>query len=128
AVSETCLRDGVPKEALTERAIGQIRERTSSGAGSAAIRLQAIQLLLGSPVYLNAPEDKKIAIERYLVATTMGQVNVSRFARSVTDTDLPDQDVSLAMQESNGLSNGGQAIVGTGQEGIAHAQNHLQAA
>lgn len=125
---DKCLKDGVPKEALTERAIGQIRERTSSGAGSAAIRLQAIQLLLGSPVYLNAPEDKKIAIERYLVATTMGQVNVSRFARSVTDNDLPDQDASLAMQESNGLSNGGEAIIGVRQDDIKHATNHLQKA
>lgn len=125
---ERCLRDGVPKEALTEKAIGQIRERTSSGAGSAAIRLQAIQLLLGSPVYLNAPEDKKIAIERYLVATTMGQVNVSRFARSVSDNDLPDQDTSLAMQESNGLSNGGEAIIGVRQDDIKHAGNHLQKA
>jgi hypothetical protein len=125
---DRCLKDGVPKEALTERAIGQIRERTSSGAGSAAIRLQAIQLLLGSPVYLNAPEDKKIAIERYLVASTMGQVNVSRFARSVTDTDLPDQDTSLAMQESNGLSTGGEAILGVRQDDIKHATNHLQKA
>jgi hypothetical protein len=125
---DRCLKADVPKEALTERAIGQIRERTSSGAGSAAIRLQAIQLLLGSPVYMNAPEDKKIAIERYLVATTMGQVNVSRFARSVTDTDLPDQDTSLAMQESNGLSNGGEAILGVRQDDIKHAINHLQKA
>jgi hypothetical protein len=125
---EKCRKDGVPDEALTERAIGQIRERTSSGAGSAAIRLQAIQLLLGSPVYLNAPEDKKIAIERYLVATTMGQVNVSRFARSVTDSNLPNQDESLAMQESNGLSNGGEAIVSIQQDDIKHADNHLQKA
>jgi hypothetical protein len=125
---EKCKKDGVPDEALTERAIGQIRERTSAGAGSAAIRLQAIQMLMNSPVYFNAPEDKKIAIERYLVATTMGQVNVSRFARSVTDADLPDQDVSLAQQESNGLAQGGQAIVGIGQDDVAHAQNHLQAA
>lgn len=125
---EKCLKDKVPKEALTERAIGQIRERTSSGAGSAAIRLQAIQLLLASPVYANASEDKKIAIERYLVATTMGQVNVSRFARSITDTDLPDQDTSLAMQESNGLSNGGEAIIGVRQDDIKHATNHLQKA
>jgi len=123
---DRCFKSKVPKEALTERAIGQIRERTASGAGSAALRLQAIEMILGSPVYQNAPEDKKIATERFLVATTMGQVNVSRFARSITDNDLPDQDTSLAMQESNGLSTGGEAIIGVRQDDIKHATNHLQ--
>jgi hypothetical protein len=125
---ERCFKDGVPKEALTIRAIGQIRERTAAGAGSAAVRLQAIQMVMGSPVYQNAPEDKKIAAERFMVASTMGQVNVSRFARSVTDNDLPDQDTSLAMQESNGLSNGGEALLGVRQDDIKHADNHLQKA
>src|SRR6266478_2328190 len=53
---DRCMKKGVPKEALTERAIGDFKENTSTGAGSAAIRLQAIQLLLGSPVYANASE------------------------------------------------------------------------
>lgn len=125
---ERCLKDGVPEEALTERAIGSIREVTSTGAGSAAIRLQAIDMLLNSPVYANAPEDKKIIIERSLVATTLGHSNVNKFARSIHDADLPNQDVSLAMQESNGLSNGGEAIIGIGQDDIKHAQNHLEKA
>lgn len=125
---ERCRKDGVPDEALKSKAIGSIKEVTSTGAGSAAIRLQAIQMLMNSPVYANAPEDKKIVIERSLVASTLGQANVDKFSRSVVDNDLPDQDTSFATQESNGLSNGGEAKIGLRQDDIKHAADHLQKA
>lgn len=122
---DRCLSDGVPKVALTERAIGMITENTSMGAGSAALRLQAINMAINSPVYFNAPEQKKIAIERALVASLLGTSNVEQFARSVYDADIPDQDDSLAMVESDALAEGGDAIVATVQDQVAHAQNHI---
>jgi hypothetical protein len=122
---DRCMAAGVPKVCLTERAIGMITEKTSTGAGSAALRLQALEMIMGSQVYLNAPEPKKIAIERATVAALMGNSNVDRFARSITDADIPDQDDSLAMVESDALSEGGQAIVASVQDHVTHAQNHL---
>lgn len=122
---ERCRRDNVPDEALKERAIGEIREVTSSGAGSAAIRLQAINTILGSPVYANAPESKKIQIERDLVSWSMGGDRVDRYARSYTDSQIADPDESFAVQENNGLSNGGEALIGDGQNDVVHAQAHL---
>lgn len=125
---ERCRNDGVPDSALKENAIEEIRENTSSGSGSAAIRLQAIQLIMGSPVYANASEAKKIAMERDLVAWTMGNASVDGYARSVNDAQLPDVDESFAAQESNGLSMGGDAVIGDGQNDLTHATNHLQKA
>jgi hypothetical protein len=122
---DRCLAKGVPEEALKEHAIGEIRENTASGSGSAALRLQAVQVVMGSQVYANAPEEKKIAAERDLVAWTMGNVNVDRYARSVKDAQLPDVDESFAAQESNGLALGGDAVIGDGQNDLIHAQNHL---
>lgn len=121
---ERCLKDGVPEEALKEKAIGQISPVTSSGAGSAALRLQAIMTLLET-IYPVTTEDRKITIERDLVGTLMGKDKVDRYARSAYDNDLPDEDESLAMQESNGLCNGGEAIIGSRQNDIKHAENHL---
>lgn len=123
---DRCKNKGVPDRALTENAIGMITERTSTGAGSAALRLQAIELLMGSQVYFNAPEEKKIVIERAMVAAALGQVNVDRFARSIHDADIPTQDDSLAAVESDALAEGGTAIVASVQDHVAHATNHLQ--
>ncbi len=122
---ERCRKDGVPEEALKEKAIGEIREVTSAGAGSAAIRLQAIEMLLNSPVYANAPESKKIYTERSLVSWALGGDKVDLYARSTMDADLPDPDTSFAVQENNGLSNGGEAIIGDGQNDVTHANAHL---
>lgn len=122
---ERCRRDSVPDEALTERAIGEIREVTSSGSGSAAMRLQAINTLIGSPVYMNTPESKKIQIERDLVSWAMGGDRVDRYARSQTDSELADPDESFAVQENNGLANGGEALIGDGQNDVTHAKAHL---
>jgi hypothetical protein len=125
---ERCRRDGVPDKALKEKAIGEIREVTSSGAGSAAVRLQAIEMLLQSPVYANTTEEKKIQIERDLVSWSMGGDRVDRYARSTKDADLPDMDMSFAVQENNGLTQGGEALIGDGQNDVEHANAHLMKA
>lgn len=120
-----CLKKGVPEAALKETAIGEIRQITSTGAGSASIRLQAIQLLLQSPVYANASDAKKITIERDLVAATTGGSTVDRYARSLKDAEPADIDQSFAAQENNGLAQGGDAVVGDGQNDMMHADAHL---
>lgn len=125
---ERCRRDKVPEKALKEIAIGEIEEVTSGGAGSAAIRLQAIQLIMGGPVYANAPESKKIQIERALVSWVLGGSKVDEFARSESDNQLPDPDTSFAVQENNGLTQGGEAVIGDGQNDVIHADAHLQKA
>jgi hypothetical protein len=116
----------VPEAALKEKAIGEIQEVTSTGAGSAAIRLQAIQLLLQSPVYMNAPVSKQIAAERALVASTLGGASVEKFARSVQDDKPPDIDESFAMVENGVLAEGDDAVIGDGQNDLIHATSHLQ--
>lgn len=122
---ERCRKKGVPEAALKETGIGEIRQVTSTGAGSAAIRLQAIQLLLQSPVYANASDAKKITIERDLVAATTGGASVERYARSIKDAEPADIDQSFAAQENNGLAQGGDAVVGDGQNDMMHADSHL---
>ncbi len=126
---DRCLKKGVPKEALTEKAIGEIREKTSTGSGSAAIRLHAITTYMQSPAYLNAPEDKQIALERSFTATLFGHVNVDDYARSVKDASLPpNTDVSFAVSENNGLVQGGKAQIAQGQNDVEHAQTHANEA
>ena len=115
----------VPPQALTEKALAELRERTSTGAGSAAVRLQAIQLIMNSPVYANAPEKIKVVIERALVAASLGGPAVNLFSRSVDDAQMPDQDESFATQENNGLMQGGDATIGDGQNDVTHARTHL---
>lgn len=123
---QRCLKDRVPEEALMERAIGDFKENTSTGAGSAAIRLQAIQLLMGSPVYINASEQKKITIERDLVAASTGGATVDRYARSIDDAKPANIDESFATLENSALANGDDAEIGDGQNDIMHARIHLQ--
>jgi hypothetical protein len=124
---ERCLKDRVPEKALTERAIGEIRENTSTGAGSAAVRLHSL-LSLMQYIYPTVGEDKKITIERAVTAALMGNANVDQFARSTKDANLPTQDDSLAAQESNGLALGGDAVASVGQNDVSHADDHLRKA
>lgn len=121
-----CKKRGVPDAALTEAAIGDFHEVTSTGFGSMAIRLQATQLLLNSPVYANAPEQKKITIERDLVAASAGSSKVDRYARSINDAKPANIDESFATVENNSLAQGGDALIGDGQNDLMHARIHLQ--
>lgn len=126
---ERCRKDGVPEEALKSVNIAQVKEITSAGAGSAAARLQGIMSLMESPVYLNAPEDKKILMERDLVAFTSGGNRVNRYARSTDDANIPpSNEDSFITTENNGLVQGGDHTLGSGQNDVKHAQGHLQKA
>lgn len=122
---ERCKKDGVPPEALNR--IVEVRECLSTGAGSAAARLQA--LMMGMQ-YLYGPttEDRKINMERDLAAAIFSSAKVDRYARSSKDNDLPNTDDSFAVQENNGMAQGGDAVVSATQDHVAHAGAHLQKA
>lgn len=121
-----CKRDGVPAEALDH--VTEIREVTSTGAGSAAARIQAIMTIL-QYVYPDTTEDRKINILHDLTAALVTSSKVDRYARSLSDAeDLPDNDDSFAMLENDSLSQGKPALVGTHQNHAKHTISHLKAA
>lgn len=121
---ERCRKRGVPEEALKERAIGEIREVTSTGAGSAATRLHNI-LAMMQYIYPVTTENKKITIERDLTSALMGGAKVDRYARSTTDADIPNSEDSFVAVESDSLSKGGEAVVGDGQNHVKHVAGAL---
>jgi hypothetical protein len=105
-------------------AIAEVRENTSTGAGSAATRLNAL-LALMQYIYPNTDEGRKITIERDLVSTLMGGSKVDRYARNPADIELPDSDDSLAAVESDALVLGGDAVVSSKQNHVKHSKAHL---
>lgn len=121
---ERCRKDGVPEAALKSRNVAEVQEVTSTGAGSAAVRLQALQALM-QYIYPSTTEGKKITIERDLTSALMGGAKVDRYARSLSDSDIPNSDDSMATVESGTLSTGGDAQVSTGQNDVKHVGNHL---
>lgn len=122
---DRCKKDGVPQEALNR--IVEVRECLSTGAGSAAARLQA--LMMGMQyIYGPTTEDRKINMERDLAAAIFSSSKVDRYARSQKDNDLPDSDASLAVQENNGMAQGGDALMSPKQNHVEHATQHLQKA
>lgn len=122
AFRDRCLRDGVPEEAFSK--IVEVRAVTNRGKGSAAAQLQSLMMLMNT-VYPATTEDRKIAIERDIVAATFGYGDVDRYARSVKDGEMPDNDESFAVSENNGLVQGGEALAVPRQDHIEHLQIHL---
>lgn len=115
-------RAGVPDEAYDH--IDDVDEVLSTGAGSAAARIDAMLGIL-KYIYPTTTEERKINIERdYVAAITSGK-KVDRYARSHDDGDLPNSDASLAVQENNGMMDGGDALATTNQDHVMHLQQHL---
>lgn len=119
---ERCRKDGVTDEDLKH--IVQIDEVTSSGSGSAAQRLHGLTTLM-QYVWPNTTEERKINIERDIVAATMGGAVVDRYARSVKDNELVTSDDSLAALESSTLAMGGDALISGAQNHVKHAADPL---
>lgn len=119
-----CDRDGVPTEAFQH--IDEVRARTNRGKGSAAAQLQNLMTLMQT-VYPATTEDRKIAIERDIVAATFGYGEVNRYARNVTDGDLPEDEDSFIALENDALSRGGEAVAVPKQNHVRHLQGHLLA-
>lgn len=117
-----CEKDGIPDEAFEH--IYEVNEVTSTGAGSAAARLDALMTIF-KLIYPVTTEDRKINIERDLVSALASASKTDRYARAHDDNKLPDDDMSLAAQENNGLAQGGDAIVSETQNDVAHLELHL---
>lgn len=122
---DRCKRDGVPETAY--KAIAEVKEVTSSGSGSAALRWHIDELLF-KYIWPNTSEDRKITIERDAVSNLVGYAKADRYARSLMDSDMPDQDDSFAVLENDALTNGGEAEVNTKQNDVKHLQKHFQKA
>lgn len=121
---ERCRKRGVPEAALKSTGIAEVREVTSSGSGSAAARLQGLMTLM-QIVFPNTSSDRKINILRDLTANAMGGSKVDRYAPSLTDNEMPNNDDSMATVESSELGNGGDAQMNGKQDHAKHATNHL---
>lgn len=122
---DRCAKDGVPPDALKN--VYEVNEVLSTGAGSAAARIDALMTIL-KLIYPSTTEPRKINIERDLVATLVSSSKVDRYARSHEDNSLPDEDASLAVVENNGLSTGGDALVSSQQDHVEHLTYHEQKA
>lgn len=124
--TDRCKKDRVPDEALNH--ICEIREVMSTGAGSAAARIQSFLGYFQTPAYLNTTDDRKVNIERDFTAAMFAGAKVDRYARSLNDDDMTTDDDSIIALENDALSRGGQAVVSPHQNQVRHAQGHLQAA
>lgn len=122
---DRCLKEGVPTQAFNN--VYEVNEVTSTGAGSAAARIDAL-LTIFKLIYPTTTESKKINIERDLVSNLVTSSKVDRYARSEQDNEMPDQDASFAVQENNGLAQGGDAEVAPTQDHVDHLTKHLQKA
>lgn len=120
-----CAKRGVPLEALQH--IYEVNEVMSTGAGSAAARIDALMTIF-KLLYPTTTEARKINIERDLVATLVSSSKVDRYARSHEDNQLDDQDASFAIQENNGMMQGGDAKAVSTQDHVEHLTEHLQKA
>jgi hypothetical protein len=121
---ERCRKDGVPEAALKSRAIAEVKENTSVGAGSAGTRLQALMTLM-NVLFPNTTKDKQITILRDLTGASVGSAKVDRYAPSVEDTQIPNYDDSMAAVESSALAQGQDAVVSGNQDNGKHADSHL---
>lgn len=122
---QQCIKDGVPAEAFSH--IAEVEAKRSLGAGSAAARLQGLMQLWGT-IYQVTTEDRKIAIERDITTAIVGYAETDRYARNAKDNDLPDSDTSMAVQENNGMAQGGAAEMAPVQNHVEHLTKHLQKA
>lgn len=120
-----CTRDGVPTEAFDH--VEEIVEVMSTGAGSAAARLQALMMLMNT-VFPNTTDDRKINMLRDLTSVAVSGAKVDRYAPSLSDNDTSDSDDSIITLENNDLTDGQLATVTDRQNHVRHAQRHLQAA
>lgn len=120
---DRCIAKGVPAEAF--KTIYEVSAVLAFGKGSASARARAYRDLFDSPVYLNASEQGKIAMERGYTGAILNQSAVEQYCRSANDEDVVDQDESFAVQENNALVNGGDALAASSQNQLEHLQTHF---
>lgn len=118
-------KKGVPKEALKH--IAEVRAKVNAGKGSASAQLHSLMTLMQT-VYPATSDDRKVAIERDITAALFGYSNVDRYARSVNDNDMPDNDDSFIVLENDALSSGGKALAAPKQNQVQHLEGHFSLA
>lgn len=89
-----CKRRGIPKEAL--QCIDSVKANRAVGQGSAFLRQQALEFLLG--LMQTLPEAGRTNLIRDVVAARTGQSKVDRYAPRG-----PNQDPGIAAQESDAM-------------------------
>jgi hypothetical protein len=119
---QQCLKDGVPAEALQN--VYEIKEILSTGAGSAAARIDALMTIM-KVIYPTTTEARKINIERDVVSSLVTSSKVDRYARSHDDNQMPGNDASFAAVENSAMENGDEAIVSEMQDHVAHNNVHF---
>lgn len=119
---DRCVRNGVPTEAFKH--IVEVRAVVNWGKGSASAQIHGLMTLMQT-IYPVTTEDRKIAIERDLTAAVAGYTNVDRYARSVNDQDMPDNDDSFIVLEDDALSQGKNCLAAPKQNHVKHVQSHL---
>lgn len=115
-------KKGVPKEALKH--ICEVRAKVNAGKGSASAQLHSLMTLMQT-VYPATSQDRKTAILRDITAALFGYSNVDRYAPSINDNDMPDNDDSFIVLENDALSNGGNALAAPKQNHANHLKSHL---
>jgi hypothetical protein len=125
AFQQKCFKAGVPPEAFQH--VEEVDPVFSTGAGSAAARLNAL-LLLWKYVYPTTTEARKINLERDLTGVATSGRKIDRYARSHDDNQMKDEDASFATLENNGLMQLGDAVVSDQQDHVEHLQIHLKKA
>lgn len=120
-----CTRDGVPAEAFDH--VEEIIEVVSTGAGSAAARIQGLQMVMQSVMPFTT-DDRRTNILRDLTAALMSGAKVDRYAPSLNDNDMADGDDSIITLENNDLNQGQPATVTDRNNHVRHAQGHLASA
>lgn len=116
---------GVPEEAYKH--IDEVRAVVNWGKGSASAQVHGLMTLMQT-IYPTTTDDRKIAIERDLTAAIAGYDNVERYARSVNDNDMVDNDDSFIRLEDDVLSQGKQALAAPQQNHVNHLTSHFQVA
>lgn len=119
-----CKANGVPVESL--RKVDSVRATRITGQGSAYLRQQALEFLLGLGAML--PESGRTKLVRDIIASRAGQSHVERyFPQERQDSALLAQQ-SDAMQQVAGMKTGTPPVLVPTQNPMLYATTFLQAA
>lgn len=121
---DRCKRRGVPPDVL--RRVESVRATRITGQGSAYLRQQALEFLLGLMATL--PEAGRTKLIRDVIAARAGQSHVNRyFPQQREDTAMLAQQ-SDAMQQVAGMKTGTPPVLVPTQNPMIYATTFLQAA
>lgn len=118
-----CYERGVPKEAF--EMIESVRAWRNIGQGSAAMRQQTLQGLLG--IYQLLPADGQQNLIEDVIAASSSRNIVERYMPEAARQQLPTDDMAFALLENSAMKQNAPVTWTPSQNNIIHAQTHLQA-